>query len=41
MIISVDPEVGCAMKLSINYELQDEDAVRGITALCDELDTHR
>ncbi len=26
------------MKLSINYELQDEDAVRGITALCDELE---
>ena len=25
------------MKLSINYELPDEDAVRGITSLCDEL----
>ncbi len=25
------------MKLSINYELQDEDVVRGITSLCDEI----
>ncbi len=25
------------MKLSINYELQDEDAVRGITSLCHDL----